>query len=109
MKKAYRVKSESDFQKVFHRGKSTANRQFVVYVLNKSEQKHFRVGISVGKKIGNAVIRNKVKRLIRQALTEMDQEQKIKQDMDFLVIARKPTAEMGAEEVKKSLHHVLNR
>jgi ribonuclease P protein component len=108
MKKEYRVKSEADFQKVFHRGKSTANRQFVVYVLDKPEQKHFRVGISVGKKIGNAVTRNQVKRKVRQALTEMDQADQLKQEKDFLVIARNPVVQMNVEEIKKSLQHVLN-
>lgn len=50
MRKSYRVKKEAEFQKVFTQGKSYANRQFVVYVLRKSDQLHFRVGISVGKK-----------------------------------------------------------
>lgn len=105
MKKAYRVKKEADFQKVFHQGKSVANRQFVIYVLDKPEQAHFRVGISVGKKIGNAVARNAVKRKIRQSLHELEYE--LKEEKDFLVIARKPTAAMTTEQVKSSLRHVL--
>lgn len=105
MRKAYRVKKESDFQKVFHHGKSTANRQFVLYVLDKKEQPHFRVGLSVGKKIGNAVVRNNVKRKIRQSLTEL--KPKLKTEKDFIVIARKPAANMSVKETKKSLIHVL--
>ncbi len=105
MKKAYRVKKESDFQKVFHHGKSTANRQFVLYILDKKEQPHFRVGLSVGKKIGNAVVRNSVKRKIRQSLTEL--KPKLKTEKDFIVIARKPAADMSVKETKKSLIHVL--
>lgn len=107
MKKAYRVKKEADFQKVFHQGKSVANRQFVVYVLDKPDQNHFRVGISVGKKIGNAPVRNAIKRKIRHALMEFDQKSELKHNKDFLVIARKPTADMSFFEVKKSLNHVL--
>ncbi|MGB3160045.1 ribonuclease P protein component [Carnobacterium sp.] len=105
MRKAYRVKKESDFQKVFHHGKSTANRQFVLYILDKKEQPHFRVGLSVGKKIGNAVVRNNVKRKIRQSLTEL--KPKLKTEKDFIVIARKPAADMSVKETKKSLIHVL--
>lgn len=108
MKKVYRVKSKSDFQKVFRLGESTANRQFVIYVLDKPNQAHFRVGISVGKKIGNAVMRNKVKRKIRQILLEMDQEQLIAHQKDLIVIARKPVSQMTIHEMKKSLNHVLN-
>ncbi|WP_208560525.1 ribonuclease P protein component [Marinilactibacillus kalidii] len=107
MKKAYRVKKESDFQKVFHKGTSVANRQFVVYFLEKPDQTHFRVGISVSKKLGHAPTRNAVKRKIRQSLTTLDQEDVLKHDKDFLVIARNPAATMSTEEVKKSLKHVL--
>jgi len=107
MKKAYRVKREAEFQEVFHKGKSTANRQFVVYVLDKPGQDHFRVGLSVGKKIGNAVTRNAVKRKIRQSLLELSDD--LKQDKDFLVIARKPAADMMMPELKSSLTHALKK
>ncbi len=58
MRKSYRVKKESEFQRVFETHNSVANHKFVVYQMEKPGQKHFRVGISVGKKIGNAVHRN---------------------------------------------------
>lgn len=108
MKKAYRVKSEKDFQRVFQEGDSKANRQFVVYKLPKKNQKHFRVGISVGKKIGNAVIRNQVKRRIRHALMELDRERSIEEQLDFIVIARIPVKNMDFQEIKSSLSHVLS-
>lgn len=105
MKKSFRVKREKEFQKVFNNGSSKANRQFVLYVLDKEDQIHFRVGISVGKKVGNAVMRNAVKRKIRQALLEL--KPIIHSEIDFIIIARPPTAKMSTEEVKKSLIHVL--
>ena len=43
MKKEYRVKKEKEFQHVFKKGKSTANRQFVVYVLHKENQENQRI------------------------------------------------------------------
>ena len=106
MRKSYRVKKEAEFQKVFTKGKSCANRQFVIYMLEKPEQKHFRVGISVGKKIGNAVARNWVKRRIRQSLTELKPQ--LKQDCDFLVIARPSASGMSTAEVKQHLINVLS-
>ena len=105
MRKSYRVKKEAEFQRVFTQGKSCANRQFVVYMIEKPEQVHFRVGISVGKKIGNAVARNWVKRRIRQSLTELKSQ--LKQDCDFIVIARPGVAWMEMAEVKDHLIHVL--
>lgn len=108
MRKAYRVKSEKDFQNVFHNGESKANRQFVVYKLPKKEQKHFRVGISVGTKLGNAVLRNKIKRQIRHALSDISKEMNLDNEVDFVVIARNPVRNMEYLEIKSSLSHVLS-
>lgn len=104
MKKEYRIKDNKDFQTVFQKGISTANRQFVVYVLEK-EQPHFRIGLSVSKKIGNAVTRNRIKRLIRQFFLE--HQEYLAQDKDYIIIARKPTSDMDYYEVTNSLRHVL--
>lgn len=104
MKKKYRVKKENEFQKVFHEGHSVANRNFVVYVLKKPGQPHFRVGLSVGKKIGNAVMRNAVKRKIRQGLQQLEME--LSQDIDFIVIARAPASSLPMADIQKNLIHV---
>lgn len=105
MKKEYRVKKNKEFQEAFKKGKSFANRQFIVYSLKKPGQEHFRIGLSVSKKIGNAVTRNQIKRYIRQAFHEMENE--VLSQFDYIIIARKPVSEMGLEEIKKSLTHVL--
>lgn len=105
MKKQHRLRKNEEFQKVFQHGKSSANRQFVVYQLPKEEQKHVRIGLSVSKKLGNAVQRNRIKRLMKEALRETAEE--LKQECDVVIIARKPAASMELEEVRKSLKHVL--
>lgn len=105
MKKSFRIKKNSDFQRVFKEGKSVANRQFVLYILEKKEQEHFRIGLSVSKKLGNAVKRNQIKRYIRQSFMEF--EQKVKDGRDYVIIARRPTAEMDFHMIKRSLEHVL--
>lgn len=107
MKKEYRVKDNKDFQVIFKQGKSFANRQLVIYYRKKEDQNHFRVGLSVGKKIGNAVVRNRIKRYLRQAFHELEKE--IKPSYDFIIIARQPTKEMEFFEVKKSLTHLLSK
>lgn len=105
LKKSQRVKKNEDFQKVFKKGKSVANRQFVVYSYRKEDQLEFRIGLSVGKKIGNAVTRNRIKRYIRQAFLEMKDE--LKNDRDYVIIARHQAAALDFHETKKSLQHVL--
>jgi ribonuclease P protein component len=105
MKKAYRLKKNEEFQLVFNRGKSFANRQLVLYFLKKQDQEHFRIGLSVSKKIGKAVTRNQIKRYIKQAFLEL--EENILNEYDLIIIARKPTKDMDFFQIKKSLQHVL--
>jgi ribonuclease P protein component len=105
MKKEFRVKKNKDFQEAFKKGRSFANRQFVVYAVEKEEQDFFRIGLSVSKKVGNAVTRNRIKRYIRQSVFEL--KNFMKTGVDYVIIARKPAAEMDFPEVKKSLTHVF--
>ena len=106
MRKSYRVKTENDFQTVFKSGNSIANRAFVIYQLDKPENEHFRVGISVGKKVGHtAVVRNRLKRYIRAVLTE--NKPLIKPHVDFLVIARPYARNFRWDDVRKNLLHAL--
>ncbi|GGJ89592.1 ribonuclease P protein component [Lentibacillus kapialis] len=107
MKKIYRIKDNKEFQYVFKHGKSFANRQLVLYYIEKPRQEHFRIGLSVGKKIGNAVMRNRIKRYLRQAFLEL--EGCIKPTKDIIIIARHPTRQMNFHEVKKSLVHLLSK
>lgn len=105
MKKEFRIKKNKEFQEVFKKGQSFANRQFVVYKLSKQNQDHFRIGLSISKKIGNAVTRNRIKRYIRQAFLEL--EYQLNPAMDYVIIARKPVSDMSYEEVWNSLNHVF--
>lgn len=106
MRKSYRVKSEKDFQRVFNESDSVANRAFVIYKLVKPENKHFRVGISVGKKVGHtAVVRNRLKRYIRAVLTEKKKD--IAPQVDFLVITRPYARNFDMAKVRKNLIHAL--
>ncbi|PHK50145.1 ribonuclease P protein component [Staphylococcus edaphicus] len=104
MEKAYRIKKNSDFQFIYKKGKSVANRQFVIYTQPNKELDHFRLGISVSKKLGNAVVRNRIKRAIRENF-------KVHKDdilpMDLIVIARQPAKDMNTLEIQASLEHVL--
>ena len=104
MKKRFRVKKEKDFSAIFKNGESFANRKFVIYRLANTEQ-HFRVGLSVSKKLGNAVTRNQIKRRIRHILIE--HKNQLVENVDFVVIARKGVEILDYAEMEKNLLHVL--
>nr|WGE07932.1 ribonuclease P protein component [Bacillus subtilis] len=107
MKKRNRLKKNEDFQKVFKHGTSVANRQFVLYTLDQPENDELRVGLSVSKKIGNAVMRNRIKRLIRQ-VAFLEEKERLK-EKDYIIIARKPASQLTYEETKKSLQHLFRK
>ena len=104
MKKNFRVKREKDFKAIFKEGTSFANRKFVVYQLE-NQQNHFRVGLSVSKKLGNAVTRNQIKRRIRHILLSVREH--LADNVDFVVIARKGVESLDYAEMEKNLLHVL--
>ena len=104
LRKSFRVKKEKDFNAIFKEGESVANRRFVIYRLANS-QEHFRVGLSVSKKLGNAVMRNQIKRRIRHIL--IDHRNELVDNVDFIVIARKGVENLDYAELEKNLLHVL--
>ena len=104
MKKSFRVKREKDFKAIFKEGTSFANRKFVVYQLE-NQKSHFRVGLSVSKKLGNAVTRNQIKRRIRHILLSVREH--LADNVDFVVIARKGVEGLDYAEMEKNLLHVL--
>lgn len=70
MKKQFRIKKSQEFEMIIKNKKFFANPSVVLYTKSRSEAKS-RVGITVKKKIGNAVVRNKVKRQVRMIVSEI--------------------------------------
>ena len=97
------LKKNSDFQKVYCKGKSYANRYLVMYVLN-NETEHNRIGISVSKKVGNSVVRHRIKRLVKEAYRL--HEDMFNSGLDIVVIARKPADEISYREAESALLHL---
>lgn len=105
--KKYRLAKREDFHKVYRYGKSVANHQFVLYYLPKTGQGEFRLGLSISKKVGNAVVRNRLRRVIKEIVRlNID---RITGGYDYIIIVRKPCAEMNYKELEKSLFHVFRK
>ncbi|MBP1994598.1 ribonuclease P protein component [Paenibacillus eucommiae] len=107
MEKIYRLAKREDFNKVYRYGKSEANRQFVLYYLPQPGNEHFRLGVSVSKKIGNAVVRNRLRRMMKE-IVRLKKEQ-MTPHYDYILIARKPVLEMDFESMEKSIFHVIRK
>ncbi|WP_248929328.1 ribonuclease P protein component [Paenibacillus hamazuiensis] len=107
MEKEHRLTKREYFDRVYRYGKSTANHQFVVYYMKRGGGEAFRLGVSVSKKLGNAVVRNRLRRVIKEIVRH--HADRIPPEYDFIVIARKPVVEMDYKEMEKSLLHVLRK
>ena len=84
MKKEYRVKKNEDFSYIIKHKQSLANRSFIIYYV-KNDLNHARIGISVSKKLGKAVIINKIKRQVRMIV---QQTINFNDNYDYIVIVR---------------------
>jgi ribonuclease P protein component len=84
-----RLSRSGDFDRVYREGSSSANRFLVVYSFARREDEGedgARLGLSVGRKIGNAVTRNKVRRAAREAFWELSEL--IQPGQDYVIVAR---------------------
>ena len=107
MQRKLRLRDRSDFNRIYRHGRSFANSQFVVYWSKRPETELFRMGVSVSKKLGNAVVRNRMRRVVKE-LVRLNAPQ-IEERTDFILIVRKPAIDMKTKELEKSLLHVLRK
>ncbi len=107
MRKIHRLSDNKDFVGVYKKGKSTANRFFVLYVYKRKDSQPFRLGVSISKKVGNAVVRNRIKRLVKAAF--LDFEQALPAGCDFVVISRNAARDMDFHQAKEALSQLLKR
>ena len=96
MKKKYIVKERKDFEKIIKKGMCKKNRSFVIYSLNNNIS-YNRYGISVSKKLGNAVFRNKYKRRIRSIIDNNKKDYNISKD--YIIILRKGSISLKYKEL----------
>lgn len=103
MKYSESLKKTKDFQNVYRRGKSYANRYLVMYVLSNQTEGN-RLGISVSKKVGNSVIRHHLTRLIRESYRL--HEDMFNSGLDIVVIARGTARDASFYQISSALKHL---
>lgn len=102
------LKQNTDFRRAYGRGKSFSDPALVTYVLkNKNHAGICRMGITTSKKIGNAVERNRCRRIIRAAVREF--EPQIKCGYDIVFVARSKTKYVKSTDISKIMYRQLSK
>lgn len=106
-----RLTRSAEFERVYRQGRSLANRHFVLYCFANPASERPRLGLSVSRKVGGAVQRNHVKRLLREAFAQVQDE--LVSHHDVVVVARPGSHELaergGLAAVSVSLNELIDR
>ncbi len=100
------LRKNKNFQTVYKTGKSFANKMMVLYVLPKSNDDR-RIGFAAGKRLGNAVVRNRMKRLLREAY-RLNQARLIS-GVDLVLVSRKVMVGAELSTVIRSFLDLCNK
>jgi ribonuclease P protein component len=87
-----RLSRSGDFERIYRDGRSHASRYLVLYTFPRGSGDEPRLGLSVGRKIGGAVDRNRVKRVLREAFWA--RAEALPADHDFVIVARPDSREL---------------
>ncbi|WP_102399230.1 ribonuclease P protein component [Haloimpatiens massiliensis] len=103
------LKKNVEFKTVYRRGKSFSNNLLVLYKYkNKKNDNTNRLGISVSKKVGNSVVRSRVKRLIKESYRLNQYNFKVN-DLDLVIIARTSCKDRTYKEIEKALINIIKK
>jgi ribonuclease P protein component len=101
------LKKNYEFLRVYKKGKFYVGKYLVLYVLKKRNQTENRLGISVSKKVGKSVTRNRLKRLVKESYRAY--EERIHTGNDIVFVARHTEKIPGYSEIRREMKYLLNK
>lgn len=111
LQKVYRLKKKNDIQLLFKKGKSIATPFLVLYLLKRTDERaageYPRIAFAVSKKIGNAVVRNRIKRLLREGVRHY--VSKLDNSYDIIFVARPKIKGIPLRDIEKNIISLLFR
>ena len=99
------LKKNRDFQNVYKHGRSRANKYFIMYILENDRSRN-HLGISVSKKVGNSVVRHRIKRLVLENYRL--REEMFNSGLDIAVIARPAAKGADFYQVRSAIEHLAS-
>lgn len=103
MNRENRLRKNIEFKKVYKTGKNYWNRNLIVFI-RKNGRENTRIGVSITKRIGNAVVRNKLKRRIK-SINE-DYINFIKSGYDIVIIPKKNAVGLTFKDLESAVKHI---
>ncbi|MCM1333982.1 MAG: ribonuclease P protein component [Bacteroides sp.] len=102
------IKKDREFRYLFAKGRTVVTYAFVCY-FKESRRRRNRLGLVSGKKIGNAVVRNRARRVLREAFRVFDHDlrQSTEKRYDFIFVARGATAAQKSQKLLKLMETKL--
>ena len=104
------LKKNRDFQEVYHHRKSVACKTLIMYIFENPENLKNninRIGISVSKRVGNSVIRHRIKRVIREIIRTNDAI--FRKGLDIVIVARVEAKELDFEGMKRDILYLSSK
>ena len=98
------LKRNNDFRRLYSKGRSYTSAVLVTYVL-KNRCKYTRIGITTSKKIGKAVLRNRSRRIIREAYRMISDD--VRQGVDLVFVARGKTPFVKSNDILRAMKKEL--
>lgn len=105
MEKKYRLRKNMEFKRVYNGGKNYWNRNLILYV-RKNDLKNSRIGITITKKIGNAVVRNRIRRRMKEIIRL--RLGNIKNGYDLILIPKKNVIDISYKDLESAMVHIMS-